>query len=206
MRLQFHRVWISLSQQCVRDGLALLHNSASLFCFPGNYRNCLLYMENLQVFSALEDNAISNPFLWRVTVHSVEDCILLSLLQRSFPTDCDCGENHHRCPRIRMATANRGETYGSSVAEWQPWLFPLLPGSEPDTSSCGRTGVLQVHNNTSMIQDRSDRNFRNTDHSEGMSRQNPTLCSLSFPSGCRHWPIYCLKKKKIGEENWSFQY
>lgn len=62
MCLQFHRVWISLSQQCVWEGLALLHSSASLFCFPGNYRNCLLYMENLQVFSALENNTISNPF------------------------------------------------------------------------------------------------------------------------------------------------
>lgn len=56
-------------------------------------------MENLQVFSALEDNTISNPFLWRVTVHSVEDCILLILLKRNFPTGHDSSENHHRCLR-----------------------------------------------------------------------------------------------------------
>lgn len=124
-----------------------------LFCFPGNYRNCLLYMENLQVFSALEDNTISNPFLWRVTVHSVVDCILLILLQRNFPTDHECGENHQRCLRIRMATANRRDTYGSSGAEWQPWFFPLLSGSEPETNSCRRIWVLQGHHNTSMTQE-----------------------------------------------------
>jgi len=67
--------------------MPLLHNSASLFCFLGNYRNCLLYMENLQVFSALEDNTISNSFsLEGATVHSVEDCILLLLPKKNFPT------------------------------------------------------------------------------------------------------------------------
>lgn len=91
------------------------------------------------------------PFLWRVTAHSVEDCILLILPERNFPTDCHCGENHHRCLRIRMATADRTETDGSSVAEWQPWFFPLLSGAEHGTNSCRRIWVLQMHNNTSTI-------------------------------------------------------
>jgi len=44
-------------------------------------------MENLQVFSALEDNTISNSFsLEGATVHSVEDCILLLLPKKNFPT------------------------------------------------------------------------------------------------------------------------
>lgn len=115
--------------------MPLLHNFASLFCFPGNYRNCLLHMENLQVFSALEDNTISNSFsLERVTVHSVEDYNIIAFsqeLSHGLPNQ-DCGENHHRCPRIRMAIAKRREKYGSGIAEWQPWSFPLASGSEPD--------------------------------------------------------------------------
>lgn len=197
MCLQFHRVWISLSQQCVWDGLALLHSSASLLCFPGNYRNCLLYMENLQVFSALEDNTISNPFLWRATVHSVEECILLILLKRDFPTDHDCSENHHRCLRIRMATANIRETYGSSVAEWQPWFFPLLSGSEPDTCSwLLRIWVLQVHHNTSVAQRGQIEALVTTIRVREHPASTSPSALLSFPNDCTHWPIYCFKETK----------
>lgn len=44
-------------------------------------------MENLQVFSALEDNTISNSFsLERAAVHNVEDCVGLILPKKNFPT------------------------------------------------------------------------------------------------------------------------
>lgn len=155
MCLQFLRVWISLSQQCVWDETPPLHNFASLFCFPVNYRNCLLYMENLQVFSALEDNTISNSFsLERAAVHSVGGCVWLLLPKKDFPTalpNQNCGGNRHRCLRVRMAIANGRGKYGSSIAEWQPWSFPLASGSQPDPRPCQRIWVLQVHNNTSTI-------------------------------------------------------
>lgn len=146
------------------------------------------------------------PFLWRVTVHSVEDCILLILPKRNFPTDHDCGENHYRCLRIRMATANR-EEYGSSVAEWQPWFFSLLSGSEPDTSSCRRIWVLQVPNNTSMIQHRSNRSSSKYNHSERKrtSSQHLTLCSPFFPKWLQTLTYILFQEKRIGEENLSFQ-
>lgn len=102
--------------------MPLLHNFASLFCFPGNYRNCLFYMENLQVFSALEDNTVSNSFsLERVTVHNVEGLHTIASSQEELShglPNYDCGEKHHRCLRIRMAIANRREKNGSSIAEW----------------------------------------------------------------------------------------
>lgn len=118
----------------------------ALFCFPGNYRNCLMHMENLQVFSALEDDTISNSFsLERVTVHSAEE-----ELSHGLPNH-DRRENHHRRQRFRMTIANGKERFGSSTAEWQPLSFPLTSGSEPDPRSCRRIWVLQVQHNTSTI-------------------------------------------------------
>lgn len=153
MCLQFRRVWISLLQQRVWDGMPLLHNFASLFCFPGNYRNCLLYMEILQVFSALEDNTTSNSFsLERVTVHNVEDCILLLLPKKNFPTafltraaveittDVEGSE-------WQLQTEDRSMGAGSR----QSWSFPLAFGSQPDPRPCWRIWGLQVCNNASAI-------------------------------------------------------
>lgn len=161
--------------------------------------------KNLQVFSALEDNTLSNPFLWRATAHSVEDCMLLIPLKRSFPTDRDCGENHHRCPRIRLAAASRREMYGSSVAQW------FFPGSSHSSrvqsltqapvgeSGCSKWITTQVQFRTGL---------REALVTLIIVRECPTSTSpsapLSFPSGCRHWYIHCFKKKKGGEENWSF--
>lgn len=169
----------------------------TLFCFPGNYRNCL--MENLQVFSALEDDTISNSFsLERVTVHSVEE-----ELSHGLPNH-DCGENHHRCQRFRMTIADRREKFGSSTAELQPLSFPLTSGSEPNPRSCQRIWVLQVQNNTRTIQDQWDRSFSNSDHRERTSSQHRPHPALLFLPRWLQRPTYILtQKKKKKRKRWG---
>lgn len=93
-------------------------------------------MENLQVFSALEDNTVSNSFsLERVTVHSVEGLHTVASsreeLSHGLPNH-DCGEKHHR-----LAIANRTEKNESSIAEWLP--SPFLVQS-PTQDSVGESG------------------------------------------------------------------
>lgn len=83
-----------------------------LFCFPGNYRNCLLYMKNLQVFSALEDNTICNFFsLERVTVHSAKDCFFP---KRTFPRPPK--------PRLQWKSPQMSmDQYGDSKQKREVW-------------------------------------------------------------------------------------
>lgn len=61
-------------------------------------------MENLQVFSAREDNTAPNSFsLERMTVHRAEDCSSQEL-SHGLPNQ-DCNGNHCRWPRAGMAIA-----------------------------------------------------------------------------------------------------
>ena len=82
-----------------------------------------VYMENLQVFSAWEDNTAPNSFsLERMTVHSAEDCSSQEL-SHGLPNQ-DCDGNHCRWPRIGMVIANRDGRMGEG---WD--LYSSIPDS-----------------------------------------------------------------------------
>lgn len=209
MCLQFHRVWISLSQQCVWDGMPLLHNFASLFCFPRNYSNCLLYMENLQVFSALEDNTISNSFsLERVTVHSVENCLLLLLPKKDFPTAS------LTMTAVKIATDVKG-------SKWQLQTEERSMGAVQQSGSPGPS-------HSPLVQSLTQDPVGESGYSKGVKtqvefrpgqtealvtmilvREHLASTSPSAPLFFPEWlqrPAYILfQKKEIGEEKQSFK-